>query len=294
MPGPRHVFVQRFQHQPKTGWIAREERRVDQQDRSAVRLRPPVTRPGLLRHVKRFLGALLRVFAHLLWLSPLAIVAYGVLPGRLAAGVLVAFVCAVVAFFALLNLYILVAGIHYLRGRREVPLDPHDAAPDLLLPDARPALVGRLRSIESAEMDGRPLLESAWGADGPTRVVAGDDLALVPEEGGAPILLRFESAPFLAAPTVQTRADVLPEPARRLAGWSGGRDVAVATLRAGDRIAVYASGAPGDAGPLSTLELGGRSRRWATEKGADPYRGASARARLLTSTAHARLVLAPA
>lgn len=174
--------------------------------------------PGkAVRDIKAGIGAVLKWFARLLYLSPLFI---GIRCAVAAAtdvptgdAVTVAYVCLVVAFFTLLNLYIVWAVIAHFRGRGRLELDVpfSDAGEDqtgIFASDVQPRggseivrYRGIVRSIGEHLPGGNDLVTDLWVVDGenPWRMTEAMEFAIVTDDD-RPIVIQLETAPIMIAP----------------------------------------------------------------------------------------------
>ena len=269
----RHRFVQRFRVDGKQ-IVAREERMVDFVSKPihSVPARARVRVP-LMRDLKHVLSWLLRISGMALMASPVLWIVHLITRSTLGGMTVVIFVSIVVAFFALLNLYILVSGIIFLFDRKTKVSIPFDEDEEHTLPLEAHRLVGTLRAVERME-DGDLLLRDAW-TDDRRRVVEGHDLVL-DRPTADPLIVRLETAPEMLGKGERVRASELSDDARKMLALGGDESLRALTLRVGDRIEVFAHEEP-ESQALDRLELGGKSRSF-HRKEDSAYRGSMARA----------------
>lgn len=204
----RHVFVQvpvDHLHVLETATLDRRISHVQQVPRPWVR---PL-RGRALAAVRSRVRWVLRALGLALFASPLLAVArflFGALRASVASAIVVVFVLLVVAFFAVLNLFVLVSLVLWLLRRiphRPALNRPVSARPPLLAappatehsaPGERVVAKGTVVGLLPRAGKG-PLVVDAWSAQ--ERRTEADDFAIRRAPGEAPVVLRMETAPLL-------------------------------------------------------------------------------------------------
>ncbi len=243
-------------------------------------------RAPLLRDLKHVLSWLLRASGMAVFVSPVLWFVHLATRNVLGGVAIVFFVSAVVAFFALLNLYILVSGVIFLFDRKTKVSIPFDEDEEHTLPLEARRFVGTLRGVEHFD-EGVILLRDAWTEDR-RRVVEGHDL-VIERPDADPLVIRLETAPEMLGQGERVRASEISDEARRRLALGPEDSLRALTLRVGDRIEVFSSREPGSQA-LDRFELGGKSRSFHRQEDS-AYRGSMARADVIVCDPRAVTVL---
>lgn len=285
-----------LQHRFQAGLDRREwwlAARVDGKDRARREIGAGhawlAQRQGFFGSVQGGVARVLRWVGHALIASPVLVLLYWSLRSvnpLLAGWVVVLFVCAVVAFFAALNLFIVVAMIRYVLDSQltlhlwSADAESEAAAGALLFPDdTRPtSKTGRVISI-GAPADGDIVLRELVSRARHVRVLEACDFA-IRTDGDELVVVRMEDAPLLLAEREPSTGLLLPSGTRAALAESGithperERGLHMNVVRVGDRVTV--TGIEDTPIPRTDrFELGGELRG---VKNSDtpnaPYRGA--------------------
>lgn len=285
-----------LQHRFQAGLDRREwwlAARVDGKDRGRKAIGPGhawlAQRKGFFGTLQGGVARVLRWVGHALIASPVLVLLYWTLESvnpLLAGWVVVLFVCTVVAFFAALNVFIVLAMIRYvLDSQLTLQLWSDDAesqraAEALLFPEGtRPtSKTGQVISI-GAPADGGIVLRELVSRARHVRVLEACDFAIRTESDEL-VVVRMEDAPLLLAAREPGTGLLLPEGTRGALATAGithperERGLHTHVVRIGDRVTV--TGIEDTPIPRTDrFELGGELRG---VKNSDlpsaPYRGA--------------------
>jgi hypothetical protein len=281
-------------------WLAAHVDRKDRRPRSIGPEHPWLRqKSGFFGTAHAAVARVLRGFGLALLGSPVLVLVHGALVGTnpVAAGwVVVGFVCAVLTFFAALNLFIVIALIrHLLHSQLALHLWDADAADRaaaealLFPPGTEPtSRTGSVVSI-GAPLDGDVVLRELVSRARNVRVLEASDFAIETDEGEF-VVLRLEDAPLLLAAREPNARMALPEGTRTALAQAGitdaqdERGLHAHVVRLGDQVTVMGV----EDTPIARadrFELGGELR--AIKQSAAPreaYRGArSDSARLLSA-----------
>lgn len=278
----RHQFVWRFQVPDAAVQITRQ---VDGRPLPGTTAESSVfvgKSGAWSRRLTHAVGLWLKWSVRLIVLSPVLVIA-AIWVGAIA---VVPFVLAVASAALAFNLYFVIAAIRHLRERshvRRLPFGRRGADLLGLFRDPESAIVGKVTRLAPAE---DPLVwREVWTRGGvrPLRAAEGDDFAILPDDGSAPIVVRLEAPPILlGVPETDVDASALTASLRHAAGLTDER-LYTLTLREGASVALFHDVST-EIPRLDHIELGGSIRRLGSRPDS-PYRGsAQERGRLARST----------
>lgn len=179
-----------------------------------------VTRRQRLPHrIKDRVGALLGWIGRLLYLSPLIWLASVFAPAPVDGYLLVGFVCTAVAFFAVLNVFVVTSVVAFKSGLRPLlELDPPHRHPAPASPRALPVpraheaplapgsivtVTGRVVSLEAGA--GQPVVVDLWDLEGtPVRLTEVHPFAVMAQDG-MPVVVTSAFPPQIHAEPSRTR-----------------------------------------------------------------------------------------
>ncbi len=283
----RHQFVWRFQVPAAAVQITSQvdgRRRPARTTESSVFVGKSGAWSRALTHA---VGVWLKWSIRLIVVSPLLVLA----AKWIGAIAVVPFVLSVVSAALAFNLYFVFAAIRHLRERshvRQFPFGRRGADRLGLFRDHESAVVGKVALLTPAS--DTMVWREVWTRGGvrPRRAAEGDDFAIIPDDGSAPIVVRLEAPPILlGTPETDVGASALTASLRHVGGLTDERVYAL-TLREGTSVALFLDVST-EVPRLDHIELGGTIRRLGSRPDS-PYRGSvQARGRLARSTESAPL-----
>lgn len=242
-----------------------------------------------LRRLQTWIGQLLRVCGFLVLISPLLVVASAFTDGT----PVVAFVIIVTAFFAILNLFFLVAVTRFVVGRKVRRAEWVDASgKDLWGVERGEHVVGI--AMRLGPSNANVLWQDGWTDDSADawRIAQGDDFVVLPDDGSDSLIVRLDAPPVLLGSP--QRSPIEEGPMAHVLDTDAapplrGRLFQTLTIRHGAKVKVHLP-KPEHVESLERLDpltLGGRQRRLSSSPSA-PYRGANSPGGLLLRSTNAR------